>query len=31
MPKKRTFRIAINALHCQILKAKGYQVEQADF
>ncbi|WP_236722030.1 DUF4942 domain-containing protein [Pseudomonas frederiksbergensis] len=31
MPKERTFCIEISPLHCQILKAKGYRVEQADF
>jgi hypothetical protein len=31
MPKDDTFCVEISDLHCQILKAKGHIVEQADF
>ena len=31
MPKDRTMCIEVSQLHCAVLKAKGYQVEQADF
>ena len=31
LPKKQTTCIEISALHCEVLKAKGYKTKQADF
>lgn len=31
MPAERTTCVEVSALHCEVLKAKGHQAEQADF
>lgn len=31
MPKGRTRCVEVSSLHCEVLRAKGYQVDQADF